>query len=154
MLTQAQVAERSREGVRRWYGDNRDEYNALRRQRYADNAGAREKARSRAESYRRSGGPAKIQRVLTRELKGTVVDVLSTGQVAALMGRSPQMLRNWEREGLIPTSIFPDTHRLYTRKQARMIVTLGRVIKRNGGAWDNPITQKYIENIMSRWLQA
>ena len=152
MLTQIQVAKRSREGVRRWYGENRDEYNALRRQRYAASKNVRNKARLRAANYRNRGGPARpIQRVLTRELGGAVVEVFSTGQVAALMDRSPQMLRNWEREGLIPASKFSDTHRLYTRKQTRMIVTLGRVLSRNGGNLDNLEIKKYIQSIKKRW---
>lgn len=153
MLTQAQATERSKAGVRRWYGENRDEYNALRRERYASNKGARKKARLRAATRRqeeRDGGVA-IERQLTREVNGKRVEVLSTGQVAELMERTPQMLRNWEREGLIPASTFIDTHRLYTRKQTRMIVTLGRVIKRNGGTWDNTETQNYIEQIKQRW---
>lgn len=153
MLTQSQATERSKAGVRRWYGENRDEYNALRRKRYAANTDeayeAREKARKRAANYRKS--KPTIERTLTRELNGKTVNVLSTGQVAELAKRSPQMLRNWETEGLIPASIFPDTHRLYTYPQARMVATLGRVIKRNGGTWDNAATKTYIEKIKQRW---
>ena len=151
MLTQTEATERSKAGVRRWYGENREEYNALRRQRYADNKDARDKARQRASIYRAVQGVGfSITRNLTRKLNGKHVKVLSTGQVAVLAKRSPQMLRNWEKEGLIPASIFPDTHRLYTHAQARMVATLGRVITRNGG-WDNTETKNYIENIKKRW---
>lgn len=149
MLTQLQATKRSLKGVRRWYGENREDYNTLRRQRYADNTESREKARQRAATYRNSN--PFIERTLIRELNGKTVKVLSTGQVAELAKRSPQMLRNWEKEGLIPVSIFPDIHRLYTHAQARMIATLGRVIHRNGGTWDNAETKKYIENIKKRW---
>ena len=148
MLTQTQATERSKAGVRRWYGENREDYNALRRARYANNQESRDKARQRAAGYR-SSKPT-IERDLTRDLNGKTVKVLSTGQVAELAKRSPQMLRNWEKEGLIPASIFPDTHRLYTHAQARMVATLGRVITRNGG-WVNTETKNYIETIKKRW---
>lgn len=153
MLTQAQATERSKAGVRRWYGENRDEYNALRRERYASNKDARKKAQLRAAKRRKEerNGGVSILRRWTRELNDKRVEVLSTGQVADMMKRTPQMLRNWEREELIPKSVFPDTHRLYTRQQARMIVTLGRVIKRNGGSWDNTETRNYIQKIWWRW---
>lgn len=153
MLTEIQAADRSKAGVRRWYGENRDDYNALRRARYANSKDARDKARVRAANRRTKDRMGKIEiiRHLFRELDGKRIEVFSTGQVAELMGRTPQMLRNWENEGLIPPSVFVDTHRLYTRKQARMIITLGRVIKRNGGTWDNTETQKYIEKIKQRW---
>ena len=150
MLTQIQATERSKAGVRRWYGENRDDYNAPRRQRYADNKDTRVKARIRAANYRKKG--PKIERELTRVIDGKTVVVLSTGQVAALMYRSPQMLRNWEREGLIPRAIFfHDAHRFYTKKQARMIVTLGNIIKRNGGSWDSPQSLKYRKSLYQRW---
>lgn len=153
MLSETQQLKRSREGVRRWYGDNREEYNALRRQRYADNKQTRDKARHRATDYRgrQRAGEVEIERELTRELNGKTVVVFSTGQVAELMGRTPQMLRNWEREGVIPKSIFSDKHRLYTKKQARMIVTLGRIIKKNGGVWDSPKALKYRVSLVGRW---
>ena len=155
MLTQTEATERSKAGVRRWYSENREDYNALRRKRYAANTDeayeAREKARQRASIYRAVQGVGfNIERNLTRKLNGKYVKVLSTGQVAKLAERSPQMLRNWEKEGLIPASVFSDTHRFYTHAQARMVATLGRVITRNGG-WDNTETKNYIENIKKRW---
>jgi len=153
MLNELQQAERSRAGVRRWYGENREEYNALRRKRYAESQEAQNKARDRATNYRgrQRAGKVEIDRKLTRELDGKTIVVLSTGQAAELMDRTPQMLRNWEREGIIPESVFPDTHRLYTKKQARMIITLGRVIKRNGGAWDSTQALKYRASMVERW---
>ena len=153
MLTKIQIAARSRAGVRRWYGENRESYNELRRQRYATNKETRDKARVRASQRRQDerDGVVVIERKLTREVNGKMVKVYSTGQIAESMDRTPQMLRNWERGGLIPASIFSDTHRLYTKAQASMITNLGRVIKRNGGAWEGEKVQEYIKKIKQRW---
>lgn len=150
MLSVNQQAERNRAGVRRWYGVNRDEYNAERRARYAASKSARKKAQQRAAEYR-TRSIKTIKRKLTRELNGKVVEVLSTGQVAAMMGHTPQMIRNWEQEGLIPMSVFPDVHRLYTKRQARMLVTLANVIKRNGGSLDSVPVWKYSRKIRASW---
>lgn len=150
MLTKLQQMKRSRAGVRRWYGENREEYNSLRRKRYAQNKDARDKARLRAAKYRKSG--VSIEREVVRVVDGKTVVVLSTGQVAELMDRSPQMLRNWEREGLIPkATFFYDAHRFYTKKQARMIITLGSIIKRNGGSWNSTQSLKYRASLYERW---
>jgi len=156
MLTPLQATERSKAGVRRWYGENRDDYNALRRARYAANKSVRDKARLRAANRREDEryGVVDIERQLIRIFNNKRVKVLSTGQVAQMADRSPQMLRNWERAGLIPVSIFPDIHRLYTPKQARMIATLARVITRNGGTWDNSETKLYIKDVRRRWKKA
>ena len=149
MLTVKQQAARNRKGVRRWYGENREEYNALRRQRYAESKLARKRAQKRAAAYR-ADPPIIISRKLTRELNGKLVEVLSTGQVAALLGHTPQMIRNWEREQLIPESVFPDVHRLYTRRQARMLVTLANTVKREG-SWDSPAVWARVKKIRLDW---
>ena len=151
--SQAQTSERVNAKNRKWYGDNRDDYNALRRERYAANKDARVKARERAGNYRaqRQVGGREIERVLTRELNGKVVRVYSTGEVADAMGRTPQMLRNWEQAGMIPPSSFPDTHRLYTRTQLRMIVALEGIIGMNKGSWSHPKVKAKVRAIFKRW---
>ena len=151
MLTEKQKAARNRAGVRRWYGDNRDEYNALRRARYANNPSAREKARLRASSYRESINTGmQVVRKVTREYEGKNVIVLSTGQVAEMLDRTPQMLRNWERDGLIPKTVFPDTHRYYTKRQARLLVTLLNSVKRSGG-WGTNAVRARIKHTFTKW---
>ncbi len=150
MLNTEQQTERNRAGVREWYRENRDEYNALRRDRYAQSKEARAKARKRAANYRNNFATVE-NRGLTRELNGKMVPVLSTGEVAVMLGRTPQMIRNWEEEMLIPCSIFPDVHRLYTKKQARMLVTLANTIKRNGGRLNCTAVWKRVGIIREKW---
>lgn len=149
MLSPEERAERNRKGVREWYKKNRDEYNAKRRERYAADEETRQKARERAERYRKES--PKVERQLYRELNGTRVPVFSTGQIAQAMNRTPQMLRNWEREGLIPESSFPDKHRLYTAKQRDLIIELGAVIAANKGSWSAPDVKKTVAAIHKQW---
>jgi hypothetical protein len=148
-IPQPQTSERAKEQHRKWYHENREDYNALRRQRYRDNKEAREKARARAARYRSEEHT--IERTLTRELNGKTVEVFSTGQVAEAMGRTPQMLRNWENSNLIPPSSFPDKHRLYTKAQMRMIVSLESIIGSNKGSWSHPKVKAKVRAIAKRW---
>lgn len=140
-------------GARRRYDKNREAHNALRRDNYANDKDAREKARVRASDYRagQRDGTVTIQRTLTRELNGVQVEVLSTGQVADTLGRTPQMLRNWERGGLIPASSFNDTHRLYTRRQARLVQALAETIATHGGSWVSGRVKQKVRTIAKNW---
>lgn len=147
--SQTQTSDRAKAQHRKWYGENRDDYNALRRQRYAEDKEARKKARERAARYRNAKPP--IERTLTRELNGKVVEVFSTGQVAEAMGRTPQMLRNWENADMIPPSSFPDKHRLYTKRQVRMLVSLESIISTNRGSWSHPKVKAKVRSIVKRW---
>lgn len=149
MLTETQRAARNREGVRKWYGENRDDYNALRRDKYAASKNSREKARLRAAAYR-ADSPT-IERKLYRELDGKRVRVFSTGEVAARIKRTPQMLRNWHAKGLIPASSFSDKHRLYTKRQVTMLIRLDIAIRANSGSWAAPAVKKKIASIKKRW---
>jgi hypothetical protein len=147
--SQTQTSERAKAQHRKWYSENAEDYNALRRKRYAENKEARDKARERARRYRSEGHT--IERTLTRELNGKTVEVFSTGQVAEAMGRTPQMLRNWENANLIPPSSFPDKHRLYTKAQMRMIVSLENIIGMNKGSWSHPKVKAKVRAIFKRW---
>ena len=149
MLTDNQRQERNRAGVRKWYGDNRDDYNALRRERYAADKEAREKARLRAAKYREESPT--IERTLFRELNGKRVRVFSTGEVAAKMKRTTQMLRNWQKDVFIPESSFEGTHRVYTKKQVNLILQLDTVLRDNNGSWASPAVKKAIANVHKRW---
>ena len=144
------TSERAKAQHRKWYAENSEDYNALRRQRYAANKEARDKARERARRYRQ-GDHDISDRELTRVLDGKTVRVYSTGEVAEAMNRTPQMLRNWENAGMIPASVFPDKHRLYTRSQMKMIVALESIIGMNNGSWSHPKVKAKVRAIHKRW---
>jgi len=148
-ISKVETSPKKRAQSRDWYNQNREEYNAKRRERYAANKDAREKARMRAARYR-DQKPA-VQRRLTRELNGTQVKVFSTGQVAEKIGRTPQMLRNWESNGLIPECVFEGKQRLYTTKQVELIIHLAYVISQNGGAWTGDKVDKAVARVHKRW---
>jgi len=148
-ISQTQTSERAKAQHRKWYGENRDDYNALRRKRYAENKESRDKARQRAARYRSEDHT--IGRILTREINGKTVEVFSTGQVAEILGRTPQMLRNWETAGMIPPSTFDDKHRLYTKAQVRMLVSLEKIVSNNKGSWSHPKVRAKVRLIHKRW---
>jgi len=121
--------------VRRWYHNHSDEYNELRRRKYADDKELRDKAKKRAKDYRkrrRSGvvqdsGP--LYRFVNGEGpcsygEGKKIPVFTTGHIAQMIGSTPQMIRNWELKGWLPSSLFPDKHRLYTMTQVKLVVEL------------------------------
>lgn len=152
MITNKQ-RESNREESRRWYSENREDYNILRRKRYAANKEVRIKARNRAATYRQTQSIFGVvpDRVIKRLLNGKVVVVLSTGQVAGKLGRTPQMIRNWESKGFIPPSVFSDDHRLYTKRQVRLLVTLLNAVQRNNGRWGSAAVMARIKHTYEKW---
>ena len=148
-ISQTETSERAKAQHRKWYDENREDYNALRRQRYKENKEARERARERAARYRSEDHT--IERELTRKVNGKQTRVFSSGEVAAQMNRTPQMLRNWESAGLIPKSSFGDKHRLYTKAQVRMIIALEGIIGMNKGSWSHPKVKAKVRAIAKRW---
>ena len=127
--------ERNRESVRRWYRSHSEEYNTKRRDRYSKDPSIREKAQLRAKLYRDSkrNGRA-IERELYRTVNGSNVQVYTSGQVAEIIGRTPQMLRNWQSNGWIPQPSIPGKHRLYTDNQVDLIDEFNTTLMDAGGA--------------------
>jgi hypothetical protein len=148
-MTMLVEVKNTKEGISsNWYDNNREAYNELRRQRYAKNKDVRDKACQRAARYRKES-PI-IERKLYRVVKGKKVEVFSTGQVAEMIGRTPQVLRNWERAALIPPSIFPDKHRLYTKPQVAMLVSLAQVTSA-GHSWASPEVKTKVRKVKQSW---
>lgn len=160
--------DRSRSGVRKWYHGNADEYNAARREKYANDPEARQKAVDRAREYRarrRVGGMQEFKplyRYVNRLGNscvygaGTRVRVWTTGMVATSIGATPQMLRNWGRKGWIPLSQFSDTHRLYTNHQCRLIKRLAKfmVKYRKSPSKYGPKLAVLVDSIAAQWREA
>jgi hypothetical protein len=122
--------DKARASVRRWYARHREEYAALRKQRYASDPARRKKAREAAAHYREKRRKGlKVERILTRELNGTRVKVFTSGYVADQLKCSQQVLRNWEERGWVPPSVFPDVHRLYTLHQLELLHMLASTLR-------------------------
>lgn len=145
--------EKARESVRRWYHNHADEYNAARREKYASDPSVRHKATLRAKAYRdkRKDGLA-IERTIMREVEGEMVVVFTSGLVADLLECTPQMLRNWEKRGWIPPSVFPDQHRLYMKHQVALIKSLKDLIGSNSvRSIPKEIIKGCVETIYAEW---
>lgn len=160
------LAENKRGTVRKWYHGHSETYNESRRQKYASNLEAREKARERARVYRerRRTGVGQTESPLWRYVngegsceygQGKRIPVWTTGQIAEDIGCTPQMLRNWERKGWIPASMFPDKHRLYTQNQAGLITLLAAFMSnyRTSPKKYKPELQKLVAIIAEQWMK-
>jgi hypothetical protein len=131
--------EKSRESVRRWYANHREEYSALRRQRYRADPKLRKRAREAAAQYRRERqeGRVKVTRTLLRTVNGKPIEVYTSGYVSDRVKYSPQVLRNWEARGWIPEPIFPnEKHRLYTARQVALMKLLADTVRQKPGRED------------------
>lgn len=108
-----------------WYSKNKDALNHSRRKAYHESPQHSSAVRGAARKYReeRKNG-RKIERKYTRQLDGVTVQVFGSMHVAEKLGITAQTIVTWERKGLIPKSVFPDAHRMYTAKQVKLIGAL------------------------------
>lgn len=129
---------------RRYYLKKKHDISVRRKQKYASDPGYREKARRSArarykkdlKSFDKRGGYT-VKRVDGREL-------FTISYVATLTSRKEDVIRSWEKQGVIPLSTYTDTRgwRLYTDKQIRFLV---RAFKQyDEGAWSKDIVQQYL----------
>lgn len=155
MPTQAtnSALEKNRESVRRWYARHREEYAELRRERYQKDAKRRKKARADAARYRRERAEGlKVQRVLTRVLRGTVVNAYTSGYIADRIKVSPQTIRLWEARGWIPKPLFTgEKHRLYTARQMALMRLLADAVRVKARKPDSVVLDEVISVIHKTW---
>ena len=149
------ASEKAKAGVRKWYANHREEFNALRREKYAKSIDSRKKARVRAARYRQGKREGiTIDRELYRTVAGKSLRVYTTGQVAEQLECSAQMIRNWEARGWIPNSVFPDSHRLYLKHQVALISKLNTKManrKANSRASRIEIVHQWQDSILGKW---
>ena len=119
--------------LRKWYLDNAEESKEKLNAEYRDKPEVREVKITRAKDYRekRKAG-AKVERVYYREINGLDVEVYSLGYVADQVGTYSQMLINFEKRGWIPTPTIKEHHRLYTQRQALLIINTVKLYKKLG----------------------
>ena len=141
-------AEKSGEGFsyQRWYEDNKSTFNKARRSRYHTDPGYRDKVlrwnresrqKKRASEEQEHRAEVQARRVVlpTRRWKtetmmlrkgSTKVEerMFSIGALAEVLGRSIQVIRLWEREGVISKTPHRNAKgdRLYTAKQMQEIL--------------------------------
>lgn len=119
--------DRRNEQYRSWYANNRDEFNARRRERYANDKGLREKARENAKNQREirreRGGPKETTVIRNG------VEVYRAAAAGQLIGRSPDTIRQWVMRGFIPDNQGDWTHRTYTMNQIELMKRLVKVME-------------------------
>lgn len=108
----------SSQRMREWYVKNREQYNAARREKY------RERATQAKPTVKKMKPNPEAYETVVREINGKTTIGYSTSYVASRLGRTPQMLRSWEKDGYLPRAIFPDSHRYYSETQIGLIEEL------------------------------
>jgi hypothetical protein len=151
--TDIDPAEKGRESVRRWYARHRVEYSELRRQRYKSDVKRRKKARADAARYRRERIEGlKVQRVLSREVRGVKIEVFTSGYIADRIKVSPQMIRAWEARGWIPKPLFTgEKHRLYTARQMALMRLLADAVRNKKRKPDQTMLLEVISVVHKTW---
>lgn len=108
-----------------WYGKNREDYNAKRRQRYAQDKGYRSRVKGYTKRYR-ADNPQRVRQsdgsvgVL---VNGRATRGFRTGAVASRLSVTAEAIRYLEKQGYIPSPslVTSSTIRTYTKKQIRLI---------------------------------
>ena len=110
---------------RNYYEKHRDEINERRRKKYWDFADHREqvKADALARYHAKRVGIDKNANYTIKNVDG--VPLFSIQYVARITGKSQETLRDWEKKGIMPQSVYTDSRgwRFYTSSQVESIGT-------------------------------
>ena len=143
--------EKSKRKFRNWYKQNRDEYNAKRRERYKQSKEMREKARENARKQRQKTDSVDTSPVL-RTVSGRTLKVYRTAAAGAMIERSPETIRTWIKNGWLPDKDDDWTHRTFTKKQINLMRRLARVIEKYRYADDYQARlDKVVASIAKQW---
>ncbi len=144
----------SQQKFQKWYKKHRTARNEQRRQRYAEDEDFREQERERVRAYKAKNAP-KGPRKTYRTLDGEDVIVVRIGQAAELAGTTPDTIRHYEAEGLIPISTWADEpQRLYTKAQCKLIKRLVDLRRKTRASASNPKVAALVVEIFDRWNEA
>lgn len=108
----------------RWYKNNKESHNRLRRSRYHSDADYREDQVERARAHRRSKAtevraPREDSKLIIHE--GNEIRVYRIGAVSVMIGASDQFIRKMESQGVIPATTVKSAHRYYTENQVGLM---------------------------------
>lgn len=112
----------------KWYEKNKKEFNRKRRENYRKDEDARLAIVERQREYRRNNPTPRRDVPLTKEVSGREQAVMRIGVVAKEVGRTDQVLRMWEKKGIIPKPSVTSTHRYYTLRQVELLKGLAEVM--------------------------
>lgn len=129
--------EKRRQACREYYQKNKDkerarlkEYYRLKREgKLASSKSYYEKHKEQILAYRKERRE-RMKKWFSAELvlNGEKVTMYSIGEIARRLGRDPQTIRKWERDGVIPVAMFRDVknRRMYTQEQIEAIVKIAK----------------------------
>ncbi len=137
----------------RWYGRHSDEFNQKRRDRYHTDAKYRARVLKQAARTRKKPKVDRDPRWKDVVIEGQTIPVLSVGELAIQIERSPQLIRVWEKKEVIPKPLLPGGARLYTRKQVKLIVALVALIEKHK-LLSAPQIQKHSAKCFAEWSLA
>ena len=107
---------------RKWYNQNKKEFNAKRAQKYREDSETRQKILDYQNEYRKTHSrPSMAGARNVRFYKGKKYEVFRIGHVAEYIGLSEQTIRGWERKELIPLPSFKSAHRYYSKGQIELL---------------------------------
>lgn len=114
---------------RDYYRANADRIRARKRERYAKDPVVRARMKRAVKKHReKQKNQPRKNKPMTEFVKfpdgtGGMVEMLTISQLAEVVGLKTPTLRKWERENVIPASLYrtPGGHRRYTRDQAIVI---------------------------------
>jgi len=144
----------SQEKFQRWYKKNRQSRNEARRRRYEEDKAFRLAERERVRAYKEKKAP-KGPRNTFRDLDGKDVIVVRIGKAAEIAGTTPDTLRHYESEGLVPIPTWDDEpQRLYTKAQCKLMKKMVDLRRKTRAASTHPTVQKLITEIFDHWNDA
>jgi hypothetical protein len=111
-----------------WYARNREEYNAKRKAKYAEDSTHRTAVIERQKDYRKDKPRQPSDGRHFRKIAGHEVEVFRIGYAAEAIGRTIQIIRTWEKEGKIPLPSIPGGHRYYTLNQVKLMTELAELM--------------------------
>lgn len=142
---------KSAKKFRNWYANNREDFNAKRREKYSQDQDLRNKARVNSKRQRDKVSDPSIEPVL-RVVSGRTLKVYRAAAAGAMIGRSPETIRTWSRNGWLPTVDDGWTHRTFTKKQIKLMQRLVNVIEKYRYAADyQQHIDKVVQSIRKQW---
>lgn len=134
-----------------YYQTKKEALAARKKIRYETDPVYRERALRAAAEARKAKKPLLPGTVL-REIKGTQIKMFRIGAVANFIGRSVNVIRAWEAQGIIPKPLIEGAQRLYTGPQVVILKDLTAKIDSSGnGAGEWQIKQNMKDSIAERW---
>jgi hypothetical protein len=113
---------------RNWYKNNKESYNANRKEKRDSDPDFRAKLAEKQKEYRQSKPPHDPDQPRIKKIGGRKFQVFRIGDAATACNRSIQAIRIWEREGKIPKPSVPGGHRYYTHHQIDLLVEFSEVM--------------------------